>query len=82
MKATRETLLKEVSRCGLDWGDEDDAAELVDVLLETFTPLEAQTWLFMHDPELDGIPMAELEVGRGRAVRLRARRIVADHACT
>lgn len=78
MKATRESLMKDISRAGLEWGDEEDAAGLVDVLLEGFTPLQAQTWLFLHDSELGGTPLIILEEGRYRDVVRRARFLVAQ----
>lgn len=76
MKPTRASLMEDVARAGLTWGDEEDATHLVDVLLEGYTPLQAQTWLFLHDQELGGTPLVVLEEGGGRRVLQRARSLV------
>lgn len=76
--AVRDDLLHQISMVGLDDFDLDDAWSLADVLLEAHTPAEAMSWLCFHDPELDGVPLALLERGRGREVLRRARGIVAE----
>lgn len=76
--AARDDLIHQISMVGLDDFDLDDARSLADVLLEAHTPAEAMSWLCFHDTELDGVPLALLEDGRGREVLCRARSIVAE----
>jgi hypothetical protein len=75
-RVTRADVIKELSRLGLEWGDEEDAETLVDVLLEVYTPGLAMTWLFFWDVDLHGIPLDLLQDGRTREVFRAARREV------
>lgn len=73
---THESLVDDLARAGLDFWTEEDADLLVCVLMERYSALEVQSWLFLYDSELDGTPLVLLEQGRGREVMRRARQIV------
>lgn len=77
---TREYLIGTLEGMGLDWGDEEDAVALVDVLLETYSPDGVYIWLFFHNSTLGGTPLHLLELGRQREVLLEARRLVGQVA--
>lgn len=77
---TRATVVEELESLGLDWGDQDDAVALVDVLLAVFTPAGAYIWLAFYWEPLDGTPVVLLEQGRAREVFREARRIVGERS--
>lgn len=70
---TRDELVEEIRQARLEWGDEEDAIDLADVLLTRYSPFEAFTWLGFYDAELDGTPLALLGEGKSRDVFQRAR---------
>ena len=74
---TRQDVVEDLLKLDLDWGDEEDAVRLVDVLLEVLTPAGAYIWLAFWDRELDGIPLAKIAEGRSRDVFRAARVLVA-----
>lgn len=73
----RDELVAQIHQVGLDDFDMDDARDLVDVLLEAFTPAQVMSWLCFHDVGLDGVPLALVERGRHRDVLRYARGMVA-----
>lgn len=77
---TRATVVEELERLELDWGDQEDAVALVDLLLQAFTPAGAYIWLAFYWEPLDGTPVAMLEQGRAREVFREARRIVEERS--
>lgn len=75
---TRDEVVARLERLDLDWGDQDDAESLVDLLLERFTPTEAASWMLWSQTELDGrTPLYLISSGRSREVFKMARRMVA-----
>jgi hypothetical protein len=77
---TRETLIEALGKLELDWGDEEDAVELVALLLQTYKPEGVYTWLFFHNNRLGATPLYLLEMGRAREVFIEARRLTAMEA--
>lgn len=79
MRTTRQDVVDLLARerVDLDEFDQEDAAEIVDVLLEAYSPLEVMTWLCMPDRDLDSTPLMMVREGRTRAVMVAARRMVA-----
>lgn len=73
---TREQVIDELGKLELDWGDEEDAVELVDLLLHRYTATEAITWLYWHNEQLGGSPLSLLERGKSREVFVEARGLV------
>jgi len=73
---SRRSILDALSRLDLEWGVDEDAEDLADLLLRVYTPAEAMSWMFFHDPDLDGTPVALLQQGRSRDVFQAARRMV------
>lgn len=78
MDITREQIMSRLLELDLDWGDEEDAGELVDLLLSVFTPLLAWTWLCFWCDELCGSPLSALMAGQGRLVFAEACSIMRD----
>jgi hypothetical protein len=62
----------------VEWGDAENANDLIDLLLERFDLEGIYTWLFFHSTQLGGTPLHLLEEGRSRPVFQEARRLVAD----
>lgn len=58
--------------------DAEDASELIDLLLERFTLVEAWSWILFYDYELCDIPLGMIERGRGREVLTHVRAMVAN----
>ena len=75
---TREELIRQLQAADLDWGDEEDAVVLVDLMLEVYTEWETYTFLFFHCSWLGATPLFALEQGRARDVFSVARSMVAD----
>lgn len=78
MDLSRQQVLDRLAELELEWGDEDDAGTLVDLLLEVFSPMMAWTWLCFWWAPLGGLPLEVLEQGRGRDVFIEARRLVRE----
>jgi hypothetical protein len=76
IQVSKETLIQELEHMDLDWGDEEDAKDLVALLLERYTVTLAWTWLAWHNERLGGMPIVLLQEGRGREVFAEARRVV------
>lgn len=72
---TRESLIAILEDFDLDWGDEEDAVELVDMLLKTYKAEGVYTWLFFHNSILHATPLYMLEMGKAREVFVEARRL-------
>ena len=79
-RVTRDSLVRKIRESGLDEFDADDAAVLVDVLLEGFTAVEALTLLYWPDTELEGTPIILIGEGQIRRVTQRMRRLVAERS--
>lgn len=73
---SREQIIDELAQLELDWGDEEDAELLVDLLLRRYRPFEVLTWLLFLCDELGGTPIELLTEGRGREVFREARQLV------
>lgn len=74
IQITSDQLIKMIDNMGLDWGDEDDAHDLVALLLERYTPTEAWTWMCWPCVDLDLFsPITRLRDGRSRDVFAAAR---------
>lgn len=76
---TREQIVVTLNRL-VNWGDAEDANELLDILLVHYSLEQAYTWLFFHNRELGATPLFLLEVGQARAVFKEARRLVSEVA--
>lgn len=74
---SREGLIRQLEVLELDWGDEEDAIALVDILVPAFDPQQVFTLLFFHCPWLDATPVHAIEKGRAREVFQMARGMVA-----
>lgn len=77
MLKTRGDVLELLERQDLDWGDEEDAEALLDLLLGRFSPAEVGSFLMFYNYELRGTPLDLLSQGRSRQVFIHARRMVA-----
>jgi hypothetical protein len=78
IELTRDQVVAELASMDLDWGDEEDATSLVDLLSERFTVTEAWTWIVWIEVGLGGrSPLAMLRDGRSREVFALARVVVA-----
>lgn len=77
MNPTKQDLIDGLERLDLDWGDEDDAKSLVEVILERYSPLDAWTWMAWIHPDLGVSPLEALRSGRSREVFMLARGMVA-----
>lgn len=73
---TRESLITMINKLELEWGDEEEAHDLVDLLLQTYTPLEAATWIMFRCEDLLATPIYLIERGKTREVFQYARRMV------
>lgn len=74
MRITREEMEHVLADC--DWGVDEDAAILIDILLQTFTLESVATWIFFYNTELHAVPLFLLEQGHYRDVFREARRLV------
>jgi hypothetical protein len=77
---TREDIREALGHLSLEWGVEEDADVLIDLLLEAYTLEGAWTWLSFHNRHLGGTPLVLLEQGSARAVFREARRLVSQVA--
>jgi hypothetical protein len=77
IELTRQDVALTLERLDLDWGDEDDAKCLLDLLLERYTPTQAMTWLCWRSEELGETPLSALSKGAARDVFRVARGMVA-----
>jgi hypothetical protein len=65
-------MIVELDNLNLDWGDEEDAKALVELLLQKHTIIGAWTWLMWPDDELYSTPLILLQQGKSRDVFRRA----------
>lgn len=72
----RDDLVERLALMSLDWGDEEEAIDLVDVLLRRFSVKDAWCWILFRCPDLDGTPLDLIQQGRSRDVLLYARGMV------
>lgn len=75
IQVTRQDIEKGFAALELDWGDGEDADDLLDLLLTTYSTTDAWTWLMFYNKNLDGTPMQLLRTGRTRQVFIEAREI-------
>lgn len=75
---TRSCVLHQLNALKLDWGDEEDAIELVDLLCKAFSPQQVLTLIFFHCSSLGTTPLLAVEQGRVRDVFKFARALVED----
>lgn len=79
---SRERIEEILNNLALDWGVDEDASALLDILLESYSLDGAYTWLFFHNRNLGGTPLMLLEIGKHRLVFTEARALVAEGAGT
>lgn len=72
----REFIVEALTLMRLEWGDEAEAIDLVDLLLQQFNPFSAWAWLLFHCNDLGGTPLAMIQEGRSREVVVYARTMV------
>lgn len=60
----------------LDWGEEEEMIDLVDLLLTYFTPLSAWSWMLFPCAGLGDTPIYLIQEGRGRKVVRYARKMI------
>lgn len=75
---SREGVIERLHDLHLDWADEEDAETLVGVLLQTYSPLEAWSWLCFWQDSVNGVPLDLLASGHGRDVFRAARATIAS----
>lgn len=81
MKSISRQQIEEIlTNLDLDWGVDEDASILIDILLEAFTLKEAATWLFFFDITLGETPLLLMINGGTRAVFVEARARVSQVA--
>lgn len=77
MDITRPEIEKVLANLDLEWGVDEDAASLLDILSEAFTLQQAYSWIFFHNCHLGGVALHMLELGQHRPVFAEARKLVA-----
>jgi hypothetical protein len=75
---SRDGLLAQVKSVKLDWPDDEDAEQLVDLLCKKFTPQQALTLIFFHCSSIGTTPLLAIQDGRARDVFQFARALVAE----
>lgn len=77
---TRADIREALGHLSLEWGDEEDADLLIDLLMESYTLEGAWTWLSFFNLNLNGVPLVLLEQGKAPIVFQEARRLVGQVA--
>lgn len=75
---SRDDIIEVLAKMDLEWGVDEDAEMLIDVLLGRYEILEAYTWVFFYNPDFGTSPLTMLEMGRSREVFQAARGLVAS----
>lgn len=76
MDLSRQQVVEAIGRLELEWGDEEDASALVDLLLEAHTTVGAMSWLCFWSDSLGGVPLELVAKGRSRDVFREVRGMV------
>jgi hypothetical protein len=74
---SRAQLISGIKMLELDWGDEEDAEQLADLLLQSYGSVEAWSWMMWPCAALPGArsPLAALRDGMSRDVFVAARQL-------
>lgn len=77
-KIGRDDMVEMLDLMGLEWGDEETAVELVDLLLQRFNGTGAWCWMLFRCHALDGTPLDLIQQGKSREVFRYARQMVLE----